>query len=467
MGLDYTNYDTICAPGTPPGTGAIALIRVSGADAVKITGKIFRLVKKGKSLSSIPARIIHRGQIFHNKKPIDEVVVTVFKAPNSYTGEDIVEISCHGSQYIQERIMQLLSENGARIARPGEFTLRAFLNGKLDLSQAEAVADLVASTSENSHRLAYKQMRGHFSWRIEELRRQLVDFASLIELELDFSEEDVEFASREKLVKLLSKIEKELKELIDSFAIGNVIKKGIPIAITGKTNVGKSTLLNAIFNEEKAIVSETPGTTRDAIEDTIIIDGIAFRFIDTAGLRDPDDKIESLGVEKTYQKIDQASIILYLFDASETTINEINETIEEFMHVIDDKSKKMILIANKIDLLMEIPKNFRNLVDLETIFVSAKRKENINLITDRLQETFRKELPAGEDVIVSNTRHHQALKKTLQLVKTVRKGINKKLSGDLVSTDLRAALYHLGTITGEVTTEDILDNIFSKFCIGK
>ncbi len=464
---DYTSYDTICAPATPPGTGAVALIRVSGVDAIAITNRIFRPLKKGMSLSSMPARMVHRGQIFYDKKPIDEVLLTVFKTPNSYTGEDVVEISCHGSQYIQQRIMQLLTEKGARVAQPGEFTLRAFLNGKMDLSQAEAVADLVASVSENSHRLAYKQMRGHFSWRIEELRRKLVDFASLIELELDFSEEDVEFASRPKLLKLLDKIKKELKELIESFAVGNVMKKGIPVAIIGKPNVGKSTLLNAIFNEEKAIVSETPGTTRDAIEDTIIIDGIAFRFIDTAGLREPGEKVESIGVEKTYQKIEQASIVLYLFDISETTIDEINETIEEFRDVIEDKTKKMILIANKIDLLLEIPKSFRNLVDMETIFVSAKRKENINLITDRLLETFRKELPAHEDIIVSSTRHHQALQETLNHINTVRKGIDNKLSSDLISTDLRTALYHLGTITGEVTTEDILNNIFSKFCIGK
>lgn len=466
MSIDY-KHDTICAPATPPGTGAIAIIRVSGPGAIEITEKIFRPVKKGKSLSSFANQTVHRGQIFQDKAAIDEVLVSLFRAPNSYTGEDIIEIYCHGSQYIQQKIMELLTNNGARVANPGEFTLRAFLNGKMDLSQAEAVADLIASTSENSHSMAYKQMRGHFSWRIEELRRQLVDFATMIELELDFSEEDVEFASREKLMQLLQMIDKELHELIESFAFGNVLKTGIPVAIIGKPNVGKSTLLNAIFNEEKAIVSETPGTTRDAIEDTIILDGISFRFIDTAGLRDSEDEIENMGVEKTYQKINQASIILYLFDASNTTIDEINETIEEFCELIDNKSKKMILIANKIDLMVEMPKNFRNLVDMETIFVSAKRKENINMITGRLLETFKKELPAGEDIIVSNSRHHQALKKTQELIKSLQKGIEEKLSGDLLSSDLRTALYHLGTITGEVTSEEILDNIFEKFCIGK
>ncbi len=467
MTTDYTSHDTICAPSSPPGTGAVALIRVSGSDAIKIASKIFRPLKKGKSINSFRPQRIYRGQILDSGKAIDEVLVWVFKSPNSYTGENIVEISCHGSEYIQQSIMELLSKKGARVARPGEFTLRAFLNGKMDLSQAEAVADLVASASEVSHRLAYKQMRGHFSWRIEELRRQLVEFASLIELELDFSEEDLKFASREKLIKLLNKIEKELTILIDSFSVGNVLKTGVPVAIIGKPNVGKSTLLNAILNEEKAIVSETPGTTRDAIEDTIIIDGIGFRFIDTAGLRDSDDTIENMGVEKTYQKINQASIILYMFDASETAIEEINETVEQFMQVIDDKSKKMILIANKTDLLMEIPKNFRNLVDLETIFVSAKRKTNINLITDSLVQAFKKELPSKEDVIVSNTRHHQALKETRDIIKNLQKGIDEKLSGDLLSTDLRTALYHLGTITGEITSEEILDNIFGKFCIGK
>ncbi len=467
MTLDYKKHDTICAIATPPGTGAIAIIRISGTDALEVTGKVFRPVKKGKKLSSMPAQTIHRGQIFQDKKAVDEVLISIFKAPNSYTGEDIIEIYCHGSQYIQQKIMHLLTDKGARVANPGEFTMRAFLNGKMDLSQAEAVADLISSNSENSHRLAYKQMRGHFSWRIEELRRQLVDFASLIELELDFSEEDVEFASREKLMRLLVRIDKELNELIESFAVGNVLKTGIPVAIIGKPNVGKSTLLNAIFNEEKAIVSETPGTTRDAIEDSIIIDGVSFRFIDTAGLRESEDTVENMGVEKTYEKINQASIILYLFDASTTTIDEINETVEEFKELIDNESKKMILIANKIDLLLEIPKNFPNLVDMETIFVSAKRKENINLITDRLLEAFKEDLPASEDILVSNTRHHQALKKTQELIKSLQKGVDDHITGDLLSTELRTALYHLGTITGEVTSEEILDNIFDKFCIGK
>lgn len=467
MAANYTTHDTICAPATPPGSGAISLIRVSGSDAINITKKFFRPVKKGLSLPSVKSQTIHRGQIYKGDKPIDEVMVSVFKSPNSYTGENIVEISCHGSQFIQQQIIELLTDKGARVAQPGEFTLRAFLNGKMDLSQAEAVADLVASSSEASHQIAYKQMRGHFSWRIEELRRQLVDFATLIELELDFSEEDVEFASREKLNKLLNNIEKELTKLIDSFSVGNVLKTGVPVAIIGEPNVGKSTLLNAILNEEKAIVSETPGTTRDAIEDTIIIDRVSFRFIDTAGLRESDNEIEGMGVEKTYQKINQASIILYLFDASKTSIEEINETVEKFREIIEDKSKKMILIANKADLLMEIPKNFRNLVELETIFVSAKRKTNINLITDSLLQTFKNDIPSQEDIVVSNTRHHQALKETQNIIKNIRQGIDEKISGDLLSTDIRAALYHLGTITGEVTSEEILDNIFENFCIGK
>ncbi len=467
MTFTNSNHDTICAPSTSPGVGAIALIRVSGNDAVTITEKIFKPFNKSLLLSSVDSQTIHRGQIFKNSNAIDEVLVSIFKAPASYTGEDVIEISCHGSQYIQQIIMQLLTDNGARVANPGEFTQRAFLNGKMDLSQAEAVADLVASQSDASHQLAYKQMRGHFSSRIKELRGQLVDFASFIELELDFSEEDVEFANRDKLLGLLNNIEKELSSLIDSFAVGNVLKTGIPVAIIGKPNVGKSTLLNSIFNEEKAIVSETPGTTRDAIEDTIIIDGVSFRFIDTAGLRDSYDEIESIGVKKTYEKIEQASIILYLFDISETSIDEINETITEFREVVNDESKKLILIANKIDMLVETPKTFRNLVDLETIFVSAKRKENIHMITDSLIQTFKKEMPAHEDIVVSNSRHHQALKNAYNVVKDVRKGVEEKISGDLMATDLKTALHHLGSITGEVTPEEILDNIFDKFCIGK
>jgi len=463
----YYNDDTICAIATPTGIGAVAIIRVSGSDCFKIIEKVFKPVKKGLKISNAQPQKLYRGQIIDKDSLLDEILVTTFRGPKSYTGEDISEIHCHGSEYIQQKILEVLTNNGARIAKPGEFTLRAFLNGKIDLSQAEAIADLIASTSEASHNIALKQMRGYFSWRIEELRRQLIDFSSLIELELDFSEEDVEFADRDELFELLNRIEKEINSLIDSFSVGNVIKTGVPVAITGKPNVGKSTLLNTILNEEKAIVNETPGTTRDAIEDTIIIDGIKFRFIDTAGLRDSSDSVEKIGVQKAYQKIDQASVILYVVDISETTIEEIKENIKEFLEKIKDGSKKIILVANKVDKLLETPKKFRNFAELETIFISAKRKTNINLITDALLRIYKKEIDTGEDFIVSNVRHHQALKKAHDAIKNIQKGLEENLSGDLLSIDIRSALHYLGIITGTVSVEDILDNIFAKFCIGK
>jgi tRNA modification GTPase len=353
------------------------------------------------------------------------------------------------------------------MANPGEFTQRAFLNGKMDLSQAEAVADLIASNSATSHTIAFRQMRGHFSKRIQQLRQQLLDFAALIELELDFSEEDVEFANRDKLLQLLYTMNNELGQLIKSFALGNVLKNGIPVAIIGKPNVGKSTLINAIFNEEKAIVSEIPGTTRDTIEDVLVIDGVSFRFIDTAGLRDSDDTIESMGIERTYEKIRQASIILYMFDASTTTQDEINETISEFRASLDDQEKRLILIANKIDLLEEMPHNFVSLVELETIFVSAKRKENINLIHESLLKSVSVGVEEANQSIVASSRHYQALKQTLESLDLVHQGIQSGVSGDLLSSDLRQALYHLGTITGEITTDELLGNIFGRFCIGK
>ena len=460
------NTDTICAIATSPGVGAIAIIRVSGSEAFKICEKIFFPRKNNLKISKVKSHSIHFGTIGDCNNILDEVLISVFKAPNSYTGEDSVEISCHGSIYIQQKIQELLIKNGARYAKPGEFTLRGFLNAKFDLSQSEAVADLIASNSEASHCLAIDQMRGGFSKKIKELRAKLVEFASLIELELDFSEEDLEFAERPKLMKLLKEIEKELKKLTDSFSVGNVLKTGIPVAIIGKPNVGKSTLLNALLNEEKAIVSDIPGTTRDAIEDTIVIEGISFRFIDTAGLRNTKNEIEIIGVERTYEKINQASVILYLFDISSDTPKEIIENLNDFKDHINNKNKKFILIGNKIDKLVEMPHSFKDLVELETIYISAKRKENINLISESLVKSVNFE-NISDKTLVSNIRHYEALSKSLLAIKNIEEGFKNEIPTDLISTDIRDALHHLGEITGEITTNEILDSIFMKFCIGK
>jgi len=463
----FETTGTICAPATAPGNSAIAIIRLSGPEAFPVARKIFVAQKKDISIASAGSHRMILGQVVDGEQAIDEVLCTKFVAPNSYTGEDLVEISCHGSPYIQQQILRLMMDHGARMARPGEFTLRAFLNGRMDLSQAEAVADLIASNSEASRKMAFQQMRGHFSKRIGALRAKLVEFASLIELELDFSEEDVEFADRGKLLQLLDVIDSEVTQLRESFSLGNVLKQGIPVAIIGKPNVGKSTLLNALLNEDRAIVSEIPGTTRDAIEDTITISGVAFRFIDTAGLRESKDKIETVGIERTYEKIRQASIILYMFDASETSLDEITETIRDFQQRVGDHEKRLVLIANKIDLMEEIPHHFRNLVDLETIFVSAKRKENISMITESLLKSVEKAGEETQGILVANSRHYEALTKTAEAIQSVRKGVGENIPGDLLSIDLRSALHHLGSITGEVTSDEILGEIFGRFCIGK
>lgn len=463
----YNTKDTICAPATAPGMAAIAVIRLSGPEAFSIAEACFEPHKKGLAFCDIPSHKVTLGRFFEAERTIDEVLLTKFVNPHTYSGEDLVEISCHGSPFIQQEILRILIDLGARMAKPGEFTMRAFLNGRMDLSQAEAVADLIASNSAASHKMAFRQMRGHFSERIRELRQQLVNFAGLIELELDFSEEDVEFADRGSLNSLLDKVEGEIGQLKQSFTMGNVLKNGIPVAIIGKPNVGKSTLLNALLNEERAIVSDIPGTTRDTIEDTIAINGVAFRFIDTAGLRHSEDTIETFGIERTYEKIRQAVIILYMFDASETTLEEITETLNDFRERFYDENKRLILIANKIDLLEEIPHHFRNLVELETIFVSAKRKENINMIADSLLSSVNTASEEENQAIVSNSRHYEALAKTAEAIAAVRRGIEENLPGDLMAIDLRTALHHLGTITGEVTNDEILGNIFEKFCIGK
>ncbi len=458
--------DTICALSTPPGIGAIAVIRVSGNKTFEICDKIFFPKNKNVKLISAEAYKIYFGLLKDEDKILDEVLLSVFRNPNSYTGEDSVEISCHGSEFIQQKIIELLLKNKIRLADPGEFTLRAFLNGKFDLSQAEAVADLIASHSKTSHELALNQMRGGFSNKIKELRKQLINFSSLIELELDFSEEDLEFADREKLSELLLEIKTEVGYLIDSFSTGNVLKKGIPVAIIGKTNVGKSTLLNAILNEEKAIVSSIPGTTRDFIEDTILINGILFRFIDTAGLRQAQDKIETLGIERTHQKIKQAKIILYVCDISKSNSESISNIVDDFQEYIKDTSRRFILIGNKIDKLVKMPKGFKTLFDLETIFISAKRKENIHAISESLIRSINTEIMKG-NTIISNTRHFEMLTKVNEAIVNIENGLLNDVPTDLLTIDIRDALHYLGEITGEITTNEILGNIFGKFCIGK
>jgi len=458
--------DTICAMATPVGTGAISVIRISGPETFNVCEKIFNPKNKKLKLSEVKTHTVHFGSIGNKDDLLDEVLITVFRNPNSYTGEDAAEISCHGSSYIQQKLLELLINNGIRLAKAGEFTLRAFMNGKFDLSQAEAVADLIASSSKSSHDLALNHMRGGFSSKIKTLRGQLLDFVSLIELELDFSEEDVEFADRKQLSELLAIIKEEINILCNSFSIGNVLKKGIPVAIIGKPNVGKSTLLNAILNEEKAIVSEIPGTTRDVIEDTISIGGISFRFIDTAGLRKGGDKIEKIGIERTYEKIDQAKIILFVFDISDCTQQGVMEVINDFKSRVKDETKRLILIGNKTDMLVEAPKCFKYLVEHETIFVSAKRKENISLITESLLQSVDHD-QISDSTMVSNSRHYEALLKAGEAIENVEKGMDEGIPIDLISTDIRSALHYLGEITGEITTDEILGNIFGKFCIGK
>jgi tRNA modification GTPase len=464
---NINSNDTICALATPPGLGAIAVIRLSGEKTFSIVEQIFRPAAKNTSVQEAAGHTLMFGTLADKTDEIlDEVLVSIFRAPRSYTGEDAIEIACHGSVYIQQEILKLLINQGARMAQPGEFTLRAFAHGKMDLAQAEAVADLVDAHSKTSHDLALNQMRGAYSSKIKSLRKQLLDFTSLIELELDFSEEDVEFANREKLQALLREIKQELTQLIASFSMGNAIKKGIPVTIIGEPNVGKSTLLNALLNEERAIVSEIPGTTRDAVEDNLVIDGYTFRFIDTAGLRQTEDHVESIGIDRTYEKIKQARIVLFVFDITQTTCEEVKEKLKEFDHEIQHQEKTFILIGNKTDELVRTPHYFNELVNMDVIFVSAKRKENINLVIQKIVEAVQIG-EIGDATIVSNSRHYQELKKTLEAIEAVKKGFDNDLPTDLIAIDIRTALHHLGEITGEITTDEILGNIFGKFCIGK
>ena len=455
------NDETIIALATPSGMGAISVIRISGSKAISITEKLFK-PKGNKILSKQKSHTVHLGNLMKNNFVLDEVLVTIFNGPNSYTGEDTIEISCHGSTYIQQKIIDLYIENGIRVASPGEFTLRAFLNGKMDLNQAEAVADLIASENEGSHNLAIQQMKSGFSNDLKKLRSELLHFSSMIELELDFSQEDVEFAERNEFKKLINKITKELGDLINSFSSGNVLKNGIAVAIAGKPNAGKSSLLNTLLNEDKAIVSNIPGTTRDSIEDSLIIDGIKFRFTDTAGLRKTDDVIESKGIEKTKEKIRQAKILIYLFDVNDTNLDEINSDIESFKR----KDLSVILVRNKVDLKIVSKDLFEELKNLNFLEISANDNNSVNILKNKLLDEVNI-LNPHTDTIVSNSRHYQALINAMTAIKDVSNGLESNISGDLLSIDIRKSIEHLAEITGEITNDDVLGNIFSNFCIGK
>ena len=450
--MNYFNpEDTICAITTGGGMSAIAIIRISGSKAIEITNSVFN-----KEISESKTHTLHFGDFIDDKEVVDEVLVSIFRGSKSFTGEESIEISCHGSIYIQNKIIQILIKNGCRLATAGEFSMRAFKNGKLDLTQAESVADLIESESEAAHKTALNQLKGGVSGKLKELRSQLIDFASLIELELDFSEEDVEFADREKFNDLLKNIKSELEKLIQSFKLGNSIKNGIPVTILGAPNVGKSTLLNCLLNEDKAIVSDIAGTTRDAIEDTLIIEGYNFRFIDTAGIRKTTDTIENLGIEKTLEKANKSEIILFIIDANQ----ELESQLMELNKVRKDNIARVLVIVNKIDVCdIDLKEDY--------ISISAKNGEGISALKNKLLNFINTEKISENDSIVSNLRHYEQLQLTLHEINSIINGMGNNISGDLLSINIRQALFHLGSITGEVTTDDLLGNIFSKFCIGK
>lgn len=456
------NQDTIVALATPDGQGAIAVIRISGPEAFLIVESVFRASNPRKKIQAQASHTLHMGYIFDKDKIFDQVLVGLFKAPNSYTGEDVVEISCHGSSYIVRSVLQLLMRKGARRARAGEFTMRAFLNGKIDLSQAEAVADLIASEAEADHTLAMRQLRGGVSDQIKSLRSELINFASFIEMSLDFSEEDLEFVARSELLKLLQKIKKHLKLLIDSFVLGNAVKQGISVAIIGAPNVGKSTLLNTLLQEERAIVSDIPGTTRDVIEDQITIDGVRFRFIDTAGIRKTQDKIECLGIQKTIDQIVRAQVIFYVFDLANFNRKALSKEIQEFSKSYSDKN--LFYIANKSDLFQ----NRFNQDDFpeKVFYISSKKKQGIETLLEALSGLVNGKT-IGDRTLITHSRHYNALHKASQSVDAIKEAIDENRPGDLLSIDIRDALDFLGEISGEITSEELLGNIFSKFCIGK
>lgn len=467
--------DTICALSTVEGKGAIAVIRVSGPQAITITDSIFKPAK-GEPLHKTKSYRLRFGEIYDGERMIDQVLVSLFRAPNSYTGEEMVEISCHGSYYIQQEILMLLLTKGAKLAKAGEFSQRAFLNGKMDLAQAEAVADLISSENEASHRVALQQMKGGFSKELAKMRSSLLEIVSLMELELDFAEEDVEFADRNKLKELLAAVEDHITLLIDSFRLGNVIKNGIPVAIAGATNTGKSTLLNVLLQEERSIVSDIHGTTRDYIEGYMNIEGVGFRFIDTAGIRETKETIEMIGIERSYSKIKSASVILLILDAQRP--DNFEQSINQLTSVIDRESQKPIILINKSDLVQpQAIKEFKenisklciqlNLTPIATIEISAKALIGIDTLKRALLECRIDRVESSSSTLVTNVRHYEALKDARASLYRVTEGINQQIPTDLISQDIRETLYHLGEIVGEINTEEILGNIFSKFCIGK
>ncbi|MCB9285068.1 MAG: tRNA uridine-5-carboxymethylaminomethyl(34) synthesis GTPase MnmE [Lewinellaceae bacterium] len=481
--MHYNLDDTIVALSTPPGIGAIGVIRLSGARAVEIVDSVF----EGKKLAEQASHTAHFGTIKDAEgKALDEVVVTLFRAPRSYTREDVVEVSCHGSPYILQQVLQLFIEKGARMAQPGEFTLRAFLNGRMDLSQAEAVADLIASDSAAAHQIAMQQMRGGFSDEIQKLREELINFASLIELELDFSEEDVEFADRSQLKELMTKIQKLLHVLIQSFQLGNVLKHGVNTVLAGRPNAGKSTLLNALLNEERAIVSEIAGTTRDTIEEVLHIKGITFRLIDTAGIREAADQIEVIGVQKTMEKIGQAAVLVYIFDVIQSSPEEVRADLEKLVR----PGLHLLVVANKMDLNPYTTWEMysgggsreeggggrgqgaegreQSLITQDNwVPISAKNAMNIEYLKEKLYEAVISQKVSAGDTIVANSRHYEALRKAEEALEAALAGLDSGVTGDFLAMDIRRALSYLGEITGEITTEDLLGNIFGKFCIGK
>ena len=454
--------DTICSISTPQGIGAIAIVRMSGPQSFAIASRLFRF--DFVSLRPYEAKY---AELFDREQLVDQVMVLKYVSPHSYTGEDMVEISCHGSTYIQQKILELLIEQGSRMANPGEYTMRAFMNGKMDLPQAEAVGDLIDSQSEASHHVAVNQLKGAFSAKISELRARFMEIASLLELELDFSEEDVQFANRERLSALLDELKTEVSGLIESFKTGNAIKSGIQVVIIGKPNVGKSTLLNALLRDERAIVSNIPGTTRDTIEDVLNVGGVSFRFIDTAGIRNSDDEIENFGIERTYQAVSKADIVLYMVDVTETSVDEIREEIAFLQEEVDMTGKKLMIIANKIDHLTEMPRHLHPLMeDYDLVYVSAKRKVNVEEIEEKLLQ-WANQNKRTDSTMLTNVRHYDIFLKIREAIQNIEKGLADGIPTDLVAIDVRQALQLLSMVTGEIATDDILNLVFGKFCIGK
>lgn len=454
--------ETICAISTATGLGAIAIVRASGPEAFEAASQLFRLSSRFKMLQPQVAKF---ATIYDGDQLIDQVVVTKFAAPKSYTGEDMVEISCHGSWYIQKKILELLLENGCRLATPGEFTQRAFLNGKLDLPQAEAVADLIASQTEAAHKLAVNQLKGDFSNRIHTLRERFVNLASLMELELDFSEEEVEFADRNEFHQLLNELDVEVERLTRSFKMGNALKNGIPVAIVGQPNVGKSTLLNTILQHDRAIVSNVPGTTRDTIEDTFTLEGTLFRFIDTAGIRSSVDEIENFGIERTYQAAEQAAVILYMVDASAADCSDVAQELIEFKRKVDVTNKHLLVVVNKIDACPNTEPLLQNMNE-EVICISAKLQSNVEAVYAQLKR-YVTDFHLQDATMLTNERHYELLMDIALVIKRIRQGLLDGVPTDLLAEDVRVALYDLGCLTGTISTDDLLNNIFGKFCIGK